>query len=137
MVVKSEPEGETCDLYLPMAWLAEAALAETTLAEATLAEATLAGLEAPDESADDVEVKLEPVGERYGLYRPMAWLAEVTLAELEAPNESVDEQHGATEDTNLPDNQLPACTKRKREESSGDGTCKKRKVSWIIAGWSI
>ena len=80
---------------------------------------------------------LEPEGETYGLYRPMAWLAEVTLAGLEASNESADEQHIATNDTNLADNKTLACTKRKQEENSGGGTCMKKKVSWIIAGWFI
>jgi hypothetical protein len=37
------------------------------------------------------------------------------------PNENVD--------ANLADNQPTACTKRKREETSGGETCKKIKVS--------
>jgi hypothetical protein len=44
-------------------------------------------------------------------------------------NESVDEQHIATEGTNLADNKAPASIKRKQEEDSGGGTCKKIKVS--------
>jgi hypothetical protein len=51
------------------------------------------------------------------------------LVDNKVANKSADEQHIATEGTDLADNKAPACTKRKREENSGGGTCKKIKVS--------
>jgi hypothetical protein len=56
-------------------------------------------------------------------------IRQATQERPNAPNESADEQHIKTEDSDLVDNRAPACIKRKREENSGGGTCKKIKVS--------